>query len=475
LGRFRDHATDDEKVLYAYTANVMNDTHMSHAMEFPYPQSMANCVTCHEGKLDVVLTDDNFTLETCKSCHPVTGSEEYGTAELALATILPHSIEMGECSNCHTSGGLAAPFSEIHTGYDKQIYTAAGVRYADIFTTSVDAATWDGTTYTFTASVSATEAIADATTLTVDDISTRIYVAFYGYDTHDFLGSVNERNIVPTTPGVWDATFVLDADDQALIDAGAIKRVEIAIRPALRDPAEVINDGDTLALNAASRTFVLATDSFDDTFYKGANAITDVAKCNECHDALATTFHSPDRGGSVVVCNICHYPGNDGSHLEMQSRGTGSYVHAIHSFQAFDIGDVNFVDPVEAVRYDLHVEHTMPLFTIKNCEACHNEGTNSVPDQSKSLPGWASDADEVTTWDRNIGAVPSYVTGPASRACGSCHRADLINEDEAGELVSFNQHTKNGGYLIEVEVEEEDEEAEDVLARVIDYIMALFN
>ncbi|MDH3401571.1 MAG: hypothetical protein OEM03_11480, partial [Chromatiales bacterium] len=40
------------KAAYPYTANVMNDVHMSHAMEFPYPQSMANCVTCHAGKLD---------------------------------------------------------------------------------------------------------------------------------------------------------------------------------------------------------------------------------------------------------------------------------------------------------------------------------------------------------------------------------------------------------------------------------------
>ena len=42
----------------------MNDTHMSHAMEFPYPLSMSNCVTCHEGKLDVVLADENFTMTT---------------------------------------------------------------------------------------------------------------------------------------------------------------------------------------------------------------------------------------------------------------------------------------------------------------------------------------------------------------------------------------------------------------------------
>ena len=68
----------------------------------------------------------------------------------------------------------------------------------------------------------------------------------------------------------------------------------------------------------------------------------------------------------------------------------------------------------------------------------------------KSLPGLLSASDSpLNGWDRNIGEVPAYVTGPASRACGGCHRAELINEDEAGELISFNQHTKQGGYLIE--------------------------
>jgi hypothetical protein len=157
----------------------------------------------------------------------------------------------------------------------------------------------------------------------------------------------------------------------------------------------------------------------------------------------------------------------------MQSRSIDSYIHAIHSFQAFDIGDVNFADPVEAVHYDLHVEHVYPNFTIKNCESCHNEGKYNVPDQSKSLPGLLSGSDSIETWDRNIGDVPAYITGPASRACGACHRAKLIKEDEAGELISFNQHTKQGGYLIEEGADSE--ETQGLLKTVIDYIMALFN
>jgi hypothetical protein len=67
--------TPDQEKQYAYNTTLMNDVHMSHAMEFPYPQSMANCVTCHEGKLDKVLSDANFKVSTCKSCHPVTGAK----------------------------------------------------------------------------------------------------------------------------------------------------------------------------------------------------------------------------------------------------------------------------------------------------------------------------------------------------------------------------------------------------------------
>jgi hypothetical protein len=90
-----------------------------------------------------------------------------------------------------------------------------------------------------------------------------------------------------------------------------------------------------------------------------------------------------------------------------------------------------------------------------------------VPDQTKSLPGILSASDSVD--DRAIGDVPSYVTGPASRACGSCHRAGLINEDEASELVSFNQHTNQGGYLIEA-----GDDGVATLLTVIDDIMAYF-
>jgi hypothetical protein len=149
----------------------------------------------------------------------------------------------------------------------------------------------------------------------------------------------------------------------------------------------------------------------------------------------------------------------------MQSRSIDSYVHAIHSFQPFDIGDVDFTDNVEALHYEHHVESTYPNFTILNCESCHTAGSYNVPDQSKSMPSLHAGSDTVA--DRNIGSVPKYVTGPASRACGGCHRADLVNEDDAAGLAAFNQHTKTNGYLIE--------ETGSVLDSVIETIMSIFN
>ena len=232
------------------------------------------------------------------------------------------------------------------------------------------------------------------------------------------------------------------------IDSGILERLEVSIRPTVKidgvnlgyDRGSDVLTPQPVATNAVSKTLDLASNAIDDDYFKGANAVVDVEGCNSCHDALATTFHSADRGGDITICKHCHEPSSGGSHLEMASREIGSYVHAIHSFQAFDPEDINFADNVEAKRYALHIEHTLPTFTAKACEACHLPGTFEASDQSESLPHTLSassmnDAgpDGEDTWMRNIGSVPAYVTGPGARACGGCHRADIIAEDSAGE------------------------------------------
>ena len=487
--------TADQIEMYAYTTSLMNDVHMSHAMEFPYPQSMSNCVTCHEGKLDEVLADENFTIATCKSCHPLTGSEEYGTAELALATIVPPSIhesldlETTDCSMCHSEGGAASPFSEIHTGYDQIIYTADGVRYSNVISVTIDSADFASDMLDVQFSAVETE---DLDGIDVADTVPTVMVGLYGWDTKDYIVGPHERlfddnndgeissdsgdqrtleyevgaehpraSTVSAEDGSWEVEFDLSAWTD-LIAEGTVKRVEIAVMPALENA-----DGVMVALDAPSRTFDLGANEFADDFYGPIVRVED--GCENCHDALATNYHSPDRGGNIVVCRLCHITKSGGSHLEMQSRSIDSYVHAIHAGQAFDIGDIDFTDPVEAMHYEHHIEFPYPTHGLTDCSSCHTPDTNNVPDQTASLPGLLSASDTVQGWDRKIGEVPEYATGPASRACGGCHRAELINEDDWGELIPFNLHTKHGGYLVEG-----GEDPDATLATVIDEIMAIF-
>lgn len=97
--------------------------------------------------------------------------------------------------------------------------------------------------------------------------------------------------------------------------------------------------------------------------------------CDNCHGALGTTFHTPDRGGKAVVCRMCRITKSGAAHLEMQSRSLDSYIHATHAGQPYAVGSIDFVDPVRAMHYEHHIEFPFPTHGITNCEACHVAGT----------------------------------------------------------------------------------------------------
>ncbi|MCO4812592.1 MAG: hypothetical protein KC572_13380 [Gammaproteobacteria bacterium] len=494
---------------YSYFRNIMNDVHMSHAMEFPYPMSMSNCNTCHEGKLTRVLDDTQFTAETCKSCHPVQGldawPEDAGTtlegmyAQPLRAPALEflwtkagvdtfHNADLN-CGACHGLDGFSS-FSDLHTGYDDHIYNDAGTKFAELNTASIDSVSMAGNL--LTVDFSASNA----------DIVPELLVSFYGWDSKNFIVASHtsdgstlclDRRGNPGgcrmefAPGDTNALFTetdtldpltysvtldiaayvptafLTDDIPTLIANGVVKFAEITITPELE------LGGQDVVLKAVGTTFDLGGSVLVADYFKGANATVSIEKCNVCHDSLASTFHdgSGRAGDGIEVCKNCHVTTRAGSHIEMASRAIDSYVHAIHSFQPFDLDDVAAAnDPVFDARNEQHINHTFPNFTIRNCEACHLAGTYNVPDQSKSMPGVIRASWDIA--DRNIGAVPEYVTGPASRACGGCHRADLINADLAGDLASFNAHTKAFGTL------EENDDDELTLYGIIDKIMSMF-
>jgi OmcA/MtrC family decaheme c-type cytochrome len=520
--------TAAEEAQYAYKTRLMNDVHMSHAMEFPYPQPIRTCATCHEGKLTQTLSDANFVLETCKSCHPITGGTDTAdangnfavdTRHMALKTIWEEhgvsafhvqndgSVTTTPCNSCHKAvadGGIAPVFSALHTGYEPRIYyDTNGNRWRDAITASIDGVTLTGNMLDIKFSATGT-----AAGLSADDIVPTVQVSFYGYDTKDFLVSNHTRDAnrnrmektigtdnplfteVDGTAPTWEVTLDLSAyvpvstpTIPELIAAGTVKKAEVIVRPRLENAA-----GETVGLNAVSKTVDVTadgTDAYVDNYFQGDNALVQVVKtgvagerkrgCNSCHDQLAITFHSGDRGGSIVVCRSCHVVTSGGSHLEGQSRSIDSYVHAIHRFQAFDVDNIDFNDPVEKARYEEHVEFLFPDFAAINCERCHTDarvvdagrrGPFDIPDQSMSMPGLLSATDELPGF--NIKATPPVVVGPAARACGGCHRAELIKEDNQEEYVAFNEHAKEFGYRVT------NDENDNMLYAIISYIMGMF-
>jgi hypothetical protein len=90
------------------------------------------------------------------------------------------------------------------------------------------------------------------------------------------------------------------------------------------------------------------------------------------------------------------------------------------------------------------------------------------------MPGVLAASDNIPT--RNIGSIPEHVTGPASRACGGCHRAVMINEDHAGNLASFNAHTEAFGTYAENDTADDQGTPVDdeVLFGIIEKIMTWF-
>jgi hypothetical protein len=69
---------------------------------------------------------------------------------------------------------------------------------------------------------------------------------------------------------------------------------------------------------------------------------------------------------------------------------------------------------------------------------------------------------------RTLGNRVEMVTGPASRACGACHRSRFINQDDGGALASFDAHTQSFGTYVP------NDEDDSVLYDVIDKIMSIF-
>jgi hypothetical protein len=413
-------------------------------------------------------------------------------------------VDPAACNVCHKAGGIGPTFAQLHAGYNQAIFSDAnGTRFADAVKVAVGATAWDPATNQLTIPFTIAGTAANAL------VKPTVVVSLYGYDTKDFVvsghgsaadgtslleytdGAMQRANptlsansarltLAPptTTAGVtaWTATADLTTW-AAMVTAGTVKRVQVNILPAIGlDQTKAIDANKYVtsavppvacgavpaagcAANAAYNPAIAAAGvSVAIDIPSGAvnasppgTGIVSAAKCLACHEALGTTFHGPNYGSAgVVACRVCHWVGAGGSHLEMQSRSIDSYVHALHSMQYMDIKNVDMTDKVSSLRYGEHIDGNYPNFAGPlNCESCHTAGKYEVPDQTKSLPSMISASSNFKAGARNIpNTFVGQITGPAERACGGCHRAQMINDDDASSLAAFFQHTTMAGTTV---------------------------
>jgi OmcA/MtrC family decaheme c-type cytochrome len=130
-------------------------------------------------------------------------------------------------------------------------------------------------------------------------------------------------------------------------------------------------------------------------------------KCNVCHDSLA--LHGGQRF-NVQECVLCHRPNNDDSPVRPEDDWPPESVDMrwlIHRLHTGHLLEVDFT--VYGYRSSVHnYNHVGYPGDLRNCLACHDSGTYSVPAPEGSQ--------EVIT-------QRSYYspTQPASAACLACH------------------------------------------------------
>ncbi len=180
---------------------------------------MANCVTCHEGKLDKILTDANFTDRDLQelpsgdrrgSGRAKEGEKPaYDTTKLALKTIIPEALHgkmdlaTTDCTTCHGEGKPAPSFKQIHTGYDKAIYTADGLKYSDAISVTIESAALNGNKLNIKFKAAQKPDVKDVDV--TKNMTPTVMVGLYGWDTRDFVVGAHERSFDDNKDGAVDS------------------------------------------------------------------------------------------------------------------------------------------------------------------------------------------------------------------------------------------------------------------------------
>jgi OmcA/MtrC family decaheme c-type cytochrome len=358
--------------------------------EVHFPQDIRNCTTCHDPDAPEAYRHMvNPTRVACGSCHD---NIDWETGEGHPVPQFDDSL----CSACHipegeyefdisVAGGHTIPTKSTQlAGLNMDITdvtdVAPGATPTVYFTLTND----DGTAVT---PISALRTLnlraAGPQGQTIDytiDLSQDAREA--GTSGDEYMATF-EDPLPEDATGTW--TFSADVRRSTTIDDLSFEGLEVtegAFNPIF---------------------FATVTDSEVD----GRREVVSMEKCNTCHDTLA--LHGGQRF-NVQECLICHRPNatdeevRPEEELPPESIDFKWLIHRLHKGH-----ELNVDFTVYGYRSSVHnYNHLLFPGDLRNCEACHVDGSYNVPVTEGSM--------EVTN-PRNY-YTP---TRPAATACLACH------------------------------------------------------
>jgi hypothetical protein len=235
----------------------------------------------------------------------------------------------------------------------------------------------------------------------------------------DFEVNIRENAMGKLTPvgSDWSYTFAgrIPMDAEGSYSVGYEGRIT----------RDVNGDGATERDSAENALFAVAV---TDDAAVSRRMVVDDAKCEACHSNLS--LHGDNRKNATEYCQTCHNPEETDAVVRTEGEPESIHfkymIHKIH--RGAELENLPYI--VYGFRSSVH-DYSEVVFPgdLRNCEACHVEGSYGLPLPEGALPTHSPAA-----------VIPEME--PITATCLSCHDGDatashaLANTSALGESCS---------------------------------------
>ncbi len=416
------------------------------------PQDIRNCVVCHAEGLAEAPQARNWqsrpSAQACGACHD----------DVDFATGLNHGptnlvADNGECTVCHSPGGLVGGVDESH----RILAREAGRRYQFNILQVTDTAPGQAPELRFSVTdpgqdEAAYDLLADPVWTQTANGASRLFIGF-GWSTQEFsnvgsgrpVGQPVTVNALTEAEPDGDGSYRIRSTLAIPDDVAGSGVVSIEGHPA----ADFDGDGqftDRVPVTGATLAFPVT-----DSTAANRRQVVELPRCNACHGQIS--LHGSNRTDELTQCALCHNPdatdirrrpGEAASALDGLREQSIDFKYMIHAIHAGSQRESGFVVYGFGGRAHDYGEVVYPR-NLANCESCHVPGSFGLPL-----------ADPVLATTIDSGSNPAdpgddmNIT-PAAAVCSSCHDNRLAREHMAQNGASFAtpQSLLDNGSLIE--------------------------